>query len=114
MDHPVNMQPEELAKGRWRLLSLSEQLGNVGSEVSRALNWRNKGRIDYSLEAVNRALKLLDMTLGAGHSFPRLKEIARVREALVDYFYGSNIYGSSDTLWRKYFDYFAYAARKNC
>lgn len=110
---------KELAQGRWRKLSLCEQLANVGSEISRALNWRNKGNQDYSREAVYRALELLDFTLDSiaatesEYRFCRLKEIARVREVVVDYFFGSNEYGSSEILWRKYFDYFAYAARKN-
>jgi hypothetical protein len=30
-----------LAAGRWRTFSLMEQLAHVGSEVERALNWRN-------------------------------------------------------------------------
>ena len=43
----------------------------------------------------------------------RAKELARVYEALVDYFDGLNEYGSSDDLWRGYFLPFAYAARRN-
>ena len=34
-------------------------------------------------------------------------------EALVDFFYASNEFSSSEDLWRKYFDHFNYAARKN-
>jgi hypothetical protein len=40
-----------------------------------------------------------------------LKELTRVREAINDYFYGSNEFSSSDVLWQKYFDHFNYAAR---
>jgi hypothetical protein len=36
-----------------------------------------------------------------------------VREALVDYFFGSNEYHSTPEAWKKYFLAFTYAARKN-
>jgi len=32
---------KKLAEGRWFQLSLCEQLGNIGSEVDRALHWKN-------------------------------------------------------------------------
>jgi len=102
----------EVLSERWKKMPLCEQMAHVGSEVSRAVHWRKKGKRDLSQNAVDRALELLDMSLDAANSFPRLKEIARVREALVDYFYGSNMYASSDILWQKYFDAFNYAARK--
>jgi hypothetical protein len=88
-------------------------MGNIGSEVSRALNWRKKGRKDISERAVERALELLGLSLDSDRTFPRLKELTRVREALVDYFYGDNEFSSSETSWRKYFDCFAYIVRKD-
>jgi len=51
--------------------------------------------------------------LAAGHSYPKLRELARVREAIVDYLLGTNEFGSSDALWQSYFDHFNYAARVN-
>jgi len=41
----------------------------------------------------------------------RLRELTRVREVLVDYFYADNGFGSSPTRWRTYFNAFAAAAR---
>ncbi|MFH0790161.1 MAG: hypothetical protein V2A64_00850 [Candidatus Omnitrophota bacterium] len=108
----MNIQHKDLAMGRWSQMPLCEQMANIGSEVSRALNWQNKGNKEFSLKAASRALELLDFSLDCVRPFSRLKEIARVREAIVDYFYGSNQFSSSETLWRKYFDHFAYAARK--
>ncbi len=108
----MNRQHKELASGRWKELSLSEQMANIGSEVSRALGWRKKGNSEYCQKAVSRALELLDLSLDCAESFSRLKELARLREAVVDYFFGSNEFSSSEILWRKYFDHFNYAARK--
>ncbi len=109
----MTIHHKNLADGRWAQMTLCEQMANIGSEISRALNWKNKNRYEISIKAVNRALELLDLSMASKHPLHRLKEIARIREAVVDYFYGENQFGSSEKLWRKYFDHFAYAARKN-
>jgi len=108
----MNIQHKGLAAGRWSQMSLCEQMANIGSEVSRALNWRQKNKIDFSQKAAERALELIDMSLASVKLFPRIKEFTRLREAIVDYFYGSNQFSSSESLWRNYFDHFNYAARK--
>ncbi len=107
----MSYQHKGLAAGRWDQLALLEQMANIGSEVSRALNWRAKNNADYSTRAAERALELLDLSLDSVKGFAPLKEVARVREAVVDYFFGTNEYGSSEASWRKYFLAFAYAAR---
>lgn len=109
----MNVQHKNLAAGKWGKMPLCEQMANIGSEVSRALNWRKKENEEMSKKAVSRALELLDLSLSSADIFSRIKELARVREAIVDYFYGSNQFSSSETLWRKYFGHFNYALRKN-
>ena len=109
----MNYQHKNLAAGRWKELSLVEQMANIGSEVERALNWRAKNNEAYSQKAFARALELIDLTLESGVRYPRIKEIVRMREAIVDYFSGKNEFKSSDNLWRSYFLPFTYAARKN-
>ena len=95
---------------RWQQLSLCERLVNVGSEVHRAISWRVKNP-QYAELAVERALELIDLTLlTVGGVGSRLRELTRVREALVDYFLGDNEYGSTDAVWQRYFDAFAHAA----
>ena len=108
----MTYQHKELAAGRWKEMSFMEQMANVGSEVERALKWRAKGNAAYCQQAFERALELLDLTLENGRSYARLKEIARVREAAVDYFAGKNEFKSSEDLWHRYFLSFTYAARK--
>jgi hypothetical protein len=109
----VSYQHKELAAGRWKDLSLIEQMANIGGEVERALNWRAKNNAEYSQRAFERALELLDLSLEYYQRPSHLKEIARVREALVDYFSGTNEFQSTEASWRKYFSHFAYAARKD-
>ncbi|MBL7198434.1 MAG: hypothetical protein ISS47_10105 [Candidatus Omnitrophica bacterium] len=109
----MNYQHKSLAAGGWRKKPFLEQMANIGSEVERALNWRAKNNEAYSQAAFQRALELIDLTLESAKSFSRLKELARIRESLVDYFWGTNEYRSSETSLRKYFLHFTFAARKN-
>ncbi|MBF0253975.1 MAG: hypothetical protein HQL11_02470 [Candidatus Omnitrophica bacterium] len=102
-------QHRELAAGRWSRMGLCEQMANIGSEVSRALNWRNKGNRALCEKASLRTLELIDLSLESTATYPRLREIARVREVFVDDFFGSNTYASSERSWRRYFDAFAVA-----
>lgn len=104
----------ELAAGRWHTLPLAEQLGNVGSEVSRAVKWRGRNA-KLAENACARALELIDLTLADPRlrEYPsRLREIARAREVVVDYVAGDNEYRSTDATLQQYFDAFAIAARR--
>ena len=109
----MSYQHRDLAAGRWKELSLIEQMANIGSEVERALNWRAKNNAEYSRKAFERALELVDLSLDAATKGSHLKELARLREALVDYFFGTNEFKSTEASWRKYFTAFTYAARKD-
>jgi len=108
----VSYKHQGLAAGRWNELSLLEQMGNIGSEVERAIKWKEKGNREYSMSAFERALELSDLTLADPKNRLRLKEVARMREVLVDFFYGTNQFASSDKSFRDYFLHFALAARR--
>jgi hypothetical protein len=101
-----------LVAGRWFSMSLAEQLGNVGSEVGRAITAQKSGEKQREENAKARAMELFDLTVSDIRWSARLKELVRGREVLTDWFYGNNIYGSSSENLEKYFYYFAYAARK--
>ncbi len=51
----MEFQQKSLAEGRWAQMSLSEQMANIGSEISRALNWKRKNNEKYCLKSVGRA-----------------------------------------------------------
>lgn len=106
----MNYQHKQLASGGWFKLTFFEQMANVGSEVERAICWRDKNK-QYSIKAIERALELLELTICdiKNCSWSRLKELTRLYEALVDYFYFDNQFSSSDKLWRNYFYGFNYA-----
>jgi hypothetical protein len=109
----MTIQHRELASGRWNELSLVEQLGHIGSEVERALKWKGKNHPDYCMRAFERALELLDLTLACPAHRHRLREIARTREILVDFFCGENQFATTAKSLSAYFFRFACAARRS-
>lgn len=111
----TDVRHRDLAAGRWFQLSLAEQLGNVGSEVSRALKWRERDS-GIAQRAFERALELMDFTLADPRhvrSVARLREIARTREVLADFFAGSNEYHTDGPSLQRYFDAYAMAAARS-
>ena len=109
MTEPVYRHPG-LAAGRWRTLSLAEQLANVGSEVGRMRRARDERLRNGAFE---RALELLDLTLADPRWRTRLKEIARARELLCDAAAGGSEYGTTLEDLDRYFLAFAVVARRS-
>lgn len=109
----MNVWHKELAAGRWNQLTTVEQMANIGSEVERAIQWKEKNNLARFEKAFERALELLDFSLDSPGNKNRLKEIARTREILIDFFIGDNQYNMSSEFLRKYFLQFTYAARKH-
>lgn len=104
---------KNLASGKWNTFSLAEQMGNIGSEVSRARRWQGKDEKLFQ-SAVERALELFDLTLEDPRWHGgRLREIARSREVFCDAISGGKEYQSSLGDLDRYFLQFAFAARLN-
>lgn len=98
---------------RWHTFSLAEQLGNIGSEVDRAIAWKKKENDAFATKAFHRSLELLDLSI----TDPRWKggkrrELARVREVLCDAFAGDNLFNTPMDFLSKYFFAFALVARR--
>ena len=103
---------KNLTINRWRQLSLAQQLANIGAEVKRAIFWQEKDKLDLSQSALFRALELFDLTLASySQNYPTLKEIARAREVIVDFF-SENRYQSTAESLNRYFYQFNYLANK--
>jgi len=54
---------KDLLGDPWNRLSIAEQMANVGCDVERAIRWRNKGNLEHSRNAFERALELLMFTI---------------------------------------------------
>jgi hypothetical protein len=95
-----DLQRRDLAAGRWWKLTIAEQLGHVGSEVSRMLRWRSRDA-GIAQGAFALALELIDLTLAD----PRYRQS-------VDSFSGPNEYGSDAAGLQRCFDAHAIAASR--
>ncbi len=100
-----------LAVESWAKFSLEEQLGNIGSEVSRAIRARKER--EYYWGAVARALDLFYLTIKDFRWKGRLKEIVRAKELFCAAALESNEYKTSLEDLDIYFRYFALIARAN-
>lgn len=87
-------------QARWHKLSLAEQIGNIGSEISRA-------RKDKT--AFIRILNLIDLTLKKY----KLKEITRLREVICDIYLKTSFYNISLTQLESFYLPFAIKARQS-
>ncbi|RLD43740.1 MAG: hypothetical protein DRI89_04090 [Bacteroidetes bacterium] len=105
-----NFYHKNLSLGSWQQLSFPEQMANIGSEVERAIKWKNKNKQERSQLAFFRSLELMDFTIADNNNMNRLGELCRLREVLVDYFFADNQYKSTDILWQKYFRAFTWQA----
>ncbi len=96
---------------RWRRMTLAEQIGNIGSEVSRTASAQGKDESRFN-NALARALELFDLTLSDLRWRGRLWEIGRMREVFCDTVLGGAEYGDNLVSLQKYFDQFAYVATR--
>jgi hypothetical protein len=100
-----------LTAERWQAMSLVEQMGNIGSEISRALRAREKSDEDRLQGSLDRALELFDRTLSDPGLQGRRREICRAREVMLDYLVGSNDYASTPASLDDYYLRFGMKAR---
>lgn len=107
MDAPTH---KNLIAERWKTFSLFEQLGNIGSEISRAQKWQGKDEKVYQ-NTINRALELFDLTLDDPRWKGRKKEIARSRELFCYAAFKDEQYKTSLGDLNTYFTQFATAAQ---
>ncbi|MBU0567148.1 hypothetical protein KJ693_03225 [bacterium] len=107
----MSYQHKNLARGKWFELSFPVQMANIGSEVNRTISWKNKNNPEYSQQAFERALELLDLTTCDQKNEKHLRGLTRLHEVLADYFAFDNEYGSTDQSWQNYFLAFNHLAQ---
>lgn len=96
-------------KVAWGKLDEFNQMGNIGSEVGRALSAKKNGQTRRAQAAFQRGLDLIDETAGlwAKQHRPGLKELLYARELFAE----SITTDCEDPTLEKYFMQFAIAAR---
>ena len=100
---------------KWAKLTIYEQLGNIGSEVGRAISAKRAG-YDYRIEgAVVRAQDLFSATIEVlikeKTHLHRAKEILRARDQFISLFYDGEFDDVEAAKIENYFMNYAYIAR---
>jgi hypothetical protein len=95
----------------WAEMDMFNQMGNIGSEVGRALSAKRQGKLDRCQAAFYRGLDLIDETaqLWAAQKHAGLRELLYAREQFVESITTSKL----DVTLEAYFMQFAIAARNN-
>lgn len=97
----------------WQNQDIFAVMGNIGSEVSRAIKWKSKNREKQCKEALYRSLELFDLSIDNKNlTSAQLGELLRAREVWVDFIFGDNDYNSSSANIQRYFDQFAIARER--
>ncbi len=107
-----NIQHIKQAQGDWQKKSFLEQMANIGSEVYRAIDWKEKNK-EYSDIAFIRSLELFDLTKKSKLTPSQYRELTRIREIWVDYFKYDNQYKSTKESINSYFMYLTVAYKNS-
>ena len=111
MDSVVSIHGEDTRRD-WLTRSITYQMGNIGSEVSRSLKWVAKGNRVRADKAIERALELFDFTIEANvGNHARLTEVLKAREEFCDYFFGGNSFHTDPVKMQRYYDGFVMMER---
>jgi len=101
-----------MSEENWHGKTLAWQLGNIGSEILRAINREKIGDMLGRKNALERALELIDLTLSDTRHFQRLKEITRLRELVAANYIENDYYQVTLNDLQNYLLPFAVLARR--
>ena len=87
-------------------MGIGEQISNIGSEVNRAIKYKNRNEEDTKRRFYEKAVELLNLTCADPKNKFRLGELQFCIEELTDFFVGTNQYNTTDEMLMKYYDAF--------
>ena len=77
---------------RWMQFSPVQQMGNIASEITRARTREEQNDINGRNQALVIALELIDLSLDDARWKNGIKEIARLREVVADWYSDTHVY----------------------
>lgn len=93
-------------KDKWFAMPIEMQISNIGSEINRAINWKNKGNDKRKEGFCLKAIDYLSLSIEDPKNSHRIRELLFCIRELQDYFIGTNYYNTNDEMLRKYYDAF--------
>ncbi len=83
---------QSISIDRWIKFSFAQQMGNIGSEISRARHWEEKNDEENRRASWVRTFELVDLTLKDSRWKSRLRELTRFREVMGSLFCCQDVY----------------------
>ena len=103
---PQDMVSDKDRETRWFAMPVSMQLANVGSEVNRAIRYKNKNEPDKQVRFCDKAVELLQLSKRDPKNAHRQGELDFCIEELQDFFKGDNYYQTTEDKLMRYYDAF--------
>jgi len=107
------MSEYKFPRERWMQLTFAEQMGNIGSEVGRAIIAHRNGNEMRKTRAIDRAIDLfgatIEVNIGIAH-LCRLREVVRARDEFLRLFFDDTFDHDAANIDRYFMD-FAFVAR---
>ena len=97
---------DNLTIKKWYEMPVSMQISNIGSEVNRAIRWKNNDNQQRMKMFCEKAIEFLELSISDPKNKHRINEFEFCIEELKDYFFGDNIYETTDEMLNKYYDAF--------
>lgn len=100
--------PNELTDNAvsWFSMPLGVQISNVGSEVHRAIRWKNRGDEQKKISFCTKAIEFLELMKTDPKNQHRKNEFDCCIDELKDYFLGENQCSTTEEQLIRYYDAF--------
>ena len=89
-------------RNRWHAAPFKWQMGNIASELSRAVQFEKAGDSSHRQASLTRAIALLVATVDDIKNRSKAKELCRFKEVVADWYAGENRYSIRREALRDY------------
>lgn len=90
----------------WFAMPIGVQISNVGSEVHRAIRWKNRGDVQKKKSFCMKAIEFLELMKKDPKNQHRKGELDCCIDELQDYLMGENLYHTTEEQLVRYYDAF--------
>ena len=97
---------------KWQTLTFYQQIGNIASELSRAILFKDQNSVEHMNFSLWRLLELLDLTIDDQKNKLRLRELCRFKELISDWYCQTHEYEFNPESLKRYSLDFVILARK--
>ena len=97
---------------KWQTLTFYHQIGNIASELSRAIRFKDQNDVEHMNFSLWRLLELLDLTIDDQKNKLRLRELCRFKELISDWYCQTHEYEFNPESLKRYSLGFVMLARK--